>query len=638
MTTNKSFLIATFDMSSDAGPYEALDLEEFSEIFIVAFDVDSTTKQEVKVQWSSDNGSTYFNTGYRTAILATDFSDFNQNNTGAFLAPFVNYGGSMWGHIRNWNVAAPTIMNAGLNETVSASKTYDLWCTLSAQKIAMNALQIIKSTQDFNAGTLYIWGSKDITALIEVRDCSQATGPQVFTGLGAYSKLIIQADIVVTDITENSLLLECSADGGSIFRSTGYITMDHGGLNDGTDDVIDQPAFKLKHGGGGTGHQGTCVLSGFNHIAPTRCDVQFTIEAVERIGRGYLTNVEAHDAIRVSAEGGSAEIISGDIYITGVLSDPPPAPSNQVLPTITGGTDEGELVTCVTILGDWTDADSFTFDWFINGVTQIPVADENPYRLHNDDIGDNVTCSVTATGPGGTTTVETTDNRFVQAALWNETIFQIQVTGGAPNPPVDESPGTTHTVTNVNSVAISSTEFDTDTGSDTQTNIRHFEMPDHSDWDLGPSDWTVELWGVVFERRTAGNSNVVAAQWTVSGDERCWQLDWATTNMRILTSTDGIAEQDDGGSLTIAISTTYDIMLQRRGDLIELYINDTRDISATRTGTLHDSSGKIFISRNYDGGSSSPGNFEFKAMRVTKGTARGSGTTHVMDTLPLDEF
>ena len=73
-------------------------------------------------------------------------------------------------------------------------------------------------------------------------------------------------------------------------------------------------------------------------------------------------------------------------------------------PEITGTAAVGETLTLD--LGDWDGAESFVYSWEIGG-TPVEGADGLTLVVPVGSVGQWVTAVVTATGPGGTTTVET---------------------------------------------------------------------------------------------------------------------------------------------------------------------------------------------------------------------------------------
>ncbi len=78
-------------------------------------------------------------------------------------------------------------------------------------------------------------------------------------------------------------------------------------------------------------------------------------------------------------------------------------PANLIAPLVTGLTRVGSTLTCST--GTWTGSPTFAFQWDSNG-NDIPGATANTYATVGDDIGANVSCSVTATTTGGATEIE----------------------------------------------------------------------------------------------------------------------------------------------------------------------------------------------------------------------------------------
>ena len=89
------------------------------------------------------------------------------------------------------------------------------------------------------------------------------------------------------------------------------------------------------------------------------------------------------------------------------VAEPPPppvgvAPTNTVLPQITGTMTAGSTLTCST--GTWADSpDTFAFQWRRNG-TPVAGATASTYLLGVPDQGTNIDCVVTATNAFGSAT------------------------------------------------------------------------------------------------------------------------------------------------------------------------------------------------------------------------------------------
>ncbi|AGC35625.1 hypothetical protein RHEph03_gp058 [Rhizobium phage RHEph03] len=75
-----------------------------------------------------------------------------------------------------------------------------------------------------------------------------------------------------------------------------------------------------------------------------------------------------------------------------------PAPVNTSLPVVTGLDVVGSTLTATT--GSWNNAVSFAYQWKLNG-TGIVGATASTYVTQAGDTGGDITCTVTATGPGG---------------------------------------------------------------------------------------------------------------------------------------------------------------------------------------------------------------------------------------------
>ena len=84
-----------------------------------------------------------------------------------------------------------------------------------------------------------------------------------------------------------------------------------------------------------------------------------------------------------------------DVYLARIA-----APKNLTPPKITGNPGTGQTLTCSP--GTWSDAESFAYRWNRDG-TQIPGATAPTYVVQGTDVGHALTCTVIATGDGGST-------------------------------------------------------------------------------------------------------------------------------------------------------------------------------------------------------------------------------------------
>lgn len=88
-------------------------------------------------------------------------------------------------------------------------------------------------------------------------------------------------------------------------------------------------------------------------------------------------------------------------------------PANTVLPAITGTPTVGQTLTCSN--GTWTKSPTFTRQWNRNGVP-IAGATATTRVLTVDDVGALMTCTVTATNAGVSTSATSAATAAVAAA------------------------------------------------------------------------------------------------------------------------------------------------------------------------------------------------------------------------------
>lgn len=123
-----------------------------------------------------------------------------------------------------------------------------------------------------------------------------------------------------------------------------------------------------------------------------------------------------------------AVLISADLVLSGVKIPPGP-PVNTTAPAITGNFRDGGTANATT--GDWSDATSYSYQWEVGGVQ---VGTNSPsFTFGAIHVGDTVTCTVTATGPNGTSSAVSNTAGPVTEAVVNPIGAVIQSTSNDSN-------------------------------------------------------------------------------------------------------------------------------------------------------------------------------------------------------------
>ena len=95
-------------------------------------------------------------------------------------------------------------------------------------------------------------------------------------------------------------------------------------------------------------------------------------------------------------------------------SGPLPAPAATVNPSVTGTAKVGYTLTCAR--GTWTNATSYAYQWKRNGVA-ISGAVASTYALAGGEYGKSISCQVTATGGGGSTSLTSAGRTIVAGTI-----------------------------------------------------------------------------------------------------------------------------------------------------------------------------------------------------------------------------
>ena len=127
------------------------------------------------------------------------------------------------------------------------------------------------------------------------------------------------------------------------------------------------------------------------------------------IGQSITCHVTATNVM------GSVVAISSNSIIP---TPAPPVNTPSALPTISGNALVGSTLT-ISTNGTWTGAPTFVYEWY-SGTTPIPLETNTPsYITQTSDVEKRVTCRVTATNAGGSTTAISNDITPVASATFN---------------------------------------------------------------------------------------------------------------------------------------------------------------------------------------------------------------------------
>lgn len=121
---------------------------------------------------------------------------------------------------------------------------------------------------------------------------------------------------------------------------------------------------------------------------------------------------------------------------------PTPAPANSVAPAISGSPVVGQTLTVSN--GTWSGSPTYAYQWKRSG-TPISGATTTTYTLVSADVGATITCAVTATNAGGSTTAESSPTGTVTAA------------GSSPNTVIIDAPFTNTTGSDIDLASYAST-------------------------------------------------------------------------------------------------------------------------------------------------------------------------------------
>lgn len=139
-----------------------------------------------------------------------------------------------------------------------------------------------------------------------------------------------------------------------------------------------------------------------NTIATVAQDNSITLTAGSYTVRLTCLDENLLDPAPVADFTGTLTFTTASDYVSGAVVSPP---TRVTSPTLTGIARVGKTLTCST--GTWTGATSYTYRFLKNGVTAQTSTTKRTLTLVPSDLGKSVSCRVTATNSGGSTSFTT---------------------------------------------------------------------------------------------------------------------------------------------------------------------------------------------------------------------------------------
>lgn len=206
--------------------------------------------------------------------------------------------------------------------------------------------------------------------------------------------------------------------------------------------------------------------------------------------------------------------------------------------------------------------------------------------------------------------------------------------------------GTTSSTGSVAANSVGTERYDTN-GIRGITSITFPYVPYVSDFDLAAGDFTVEVFGIrtvgaAFSSHTSGAG--IVGCWSGTSGELCWQfyID-GSGNFSFRYSTNGTSA---AASISLGVigsaDTDYNLAAVRAGGALYLYVNGTRVVSTSISGTINNpgtASVPLGILSGMTAAFSNSGALNttarLKGCRITKGTARYQNASYSVPSLPL---
>ena len=168
-------------------------------------------------------------------------------------------------------------------------------------------------------------------------------------------------------------------------------------------------------------------------------------------------------------------------------------------------------------------------------------------------------------------------------------------------------------------------------------------FPSDPTFDLGASNFTYEVFGVYFNGSIANTA--IAGCWASATGKRAWRLTRrSTTALGFSYTTDGTTIVHLDFTFAFANTTSYDVAMVRSGSNLYLYVNGTLTDTYTLSATIfnaHSAGLPLTVLGGTDdaltaySADAAPTETRVKAIRLTNGVARYTGSSYTVPTLPL---
>lgn len=122
----------------------------------------------------------------------------------------------------------------------------------------------------------------------------------------------------------------------------------------------------------------------------------------------------------------------------------------------------------------------------------------------------------------------------------------------------------------------------------------YLSIPDSSDWAFASSDFTIEEW-IRFNSIATGQELIT--QWETTGNQKSWAIQWTTTNLEFLYSTDGAASSTaKSAAWSPSTNTWYHVAAVRFGSVCRLFVDGIQlGTDGSFSGSLFNSSSALLV-------------------------------------------
>jgi hypothetical protein len=149
----------------------------------------------------------------------------------------------------------------------------------------------------------------------------------------------------------------------------------------------------------------------------------------------------------------------------------------------------------------------------------------------------------------------------------------------------------------------------------------YVRFADDTDWDLGTSAFTIELWA----RKATTGQMMMVTQAGAATNVEAWYIQHTGTNLAFLGRINGSTTISVSGAATMNVDTWYHVAVDRQGSDFKVYLDGAVVATASNAGSIQSVANEVRIGARDHGTTPLYFNGHIEGVRITKGVARYQG-------------